>query len=167
MSVYESSITLQFHVSLCRLRYQLISCLVTVLLAWGVTVSGGRWIAAAALALVILVVCGCVAMATKQVCRAYHPALCCFQSNLGGGWELVSFPDCFSVAGNEYVLYTSVCQWPSLWYRCIAEVWRRCRKQCRIFQCTTQNLSRCLLCWHKPFDLFKKQRLFHMATVGM
>ena len=113
--------TLQFHVSPCRVRYQLISCLVTVLLAWGVTVSGGRWIAAAGL--VILVVCGCVAMATKQVCRSYlsctyltdlfpgpHRALCCFQSNLGGGWELVSFPDCFSIAGNEYVLYTSVCQ---------------------------------------------------------
>ena len=51
------------------MRYQLISCLVTVLLAWGVTVSEGRWIAAAAL--VILIACGCVAMATKQVCRSY------------------------------------------------------------------------------------------------
>lgn len=75
-----------------RVRYQLISCLVTVLLAWGVTVSGGRWIAAAAL--VVLVVCGCVAMAMKHVCRS---ALGCFQLNLVR-------------AGNEYILYTSVSQ---------------------------------------------------------
>ena len=54
--------------------------------------SGGRWIAAAAL--VVLVVCGCVAMAMKHVCRS---ALGCFQLNLVR-------------AGNEYILYTSVSQ---------------------------------------------------------
>ena len=78
--------------------------------------SGGKWIAAAAL--VILIVCGCVAMATKQVCRSYLSCMYLVQvpaavkSGQGLG-TIVSFPDYFSVAGNEYVLGTSVCQGPS------------------------------------------------------
>jgi len=48
-----------------RMRYLLISSVVTALLAWGMAVSSWMFIAAATL--IILAICGCVAMATKLV----------------------------------------------------------------------------------------------------
>jgi len=57
-----------------RMRYLLISSVVTALLAWGVAVSSWMFIAAATL--IILAICGCVAMATKLVsCMCLGPCI--------------------------------------------------------------------------------------------